>query len=159
MDDISAESDETRKLDCHQNPCRDEMRLEAERANIVLHGEDVTIIANGSEVQQALIAAEALEAENISAEIINVSLVESLDEQTILASVMKTGCAVVCEDHSINANLGETVARILAENHPVPCEIIDRNDVLGKSHEIEESHGNIGSDAIAIAEAAKRQLS
>lgn len=138
-------------------PCvyDDEVELEVGGAYIVRHGEDVTIIANGVEIQQALLAAEALEEEGISAEVIDAFSVKPLDERTILASVMKTGRVVVCEEHSVNGGLGDAVAHLLAESHPVPCAFIGVQDRFGKSGEFEELLAFFGLDAASIAESAK----
>ena len=74
----------------------------------------MTFITCGHLVWEALTAAEALEAEGISAEVLNVATIKPLDAKTILASVAKTGCAVVAEEHNMAGGLGEAVAGVLA---------------------------------------------
>ena len=87
-------------------------------------GKDVTIIACGHLVWEALQAAEALEAEGISAEVLNVATIKPLDEKTILESIAKTGCAVVAEEHNMAGGLGEAVAGVLAAGKPAPVEFV-----------------------------------
>ena len=84
-------------------------------------GSDVTFITCGHLVWEALTAAEALEAEGISAEVLNVATIKPLDTKTILASVAKTGCAVVAEEHNMAGGLGEAVAGVLAAEAPASC--------------------------------------
>ena len=96
-------------------------------------GTDVTIVATGHLVWESLQAAEQLEKEGISAEVINIHTIKPLDEQAILASVGKTGCIVTAEEHNVLGGLGESVARCLAENHPVPQEFVAVDDKFGES--------------------------
>src|SRR5690606_2663272 len=91
-------------------------------------GTDVTIVATGHLVWEALVAAEALEAKGISAEVINIHTIKPLDEEAILKSVKKTGCIVTAEEHNIIGGLGESVSRTLILNHLVPQEFVAVND-------------------------------
>lgn len=96
-------------------------------------GTDVTIVATGHLVWEALQAAETLEAEGISCEVINIHTIKPLDEEAILNSVKKTGRVVTCEEHNILGGLGESVARVLAQNYPAPQEFVAVNDTFGES--------------------------
>ena len=96
-------------------------------------GTDVTIIATGHLVWEALLAADELEKQGVSAEVINIHTIKPLDEAIILRSVAKTGCVVTCEEHNYYGGLGESVARILVQNNPVPQEFVAVNDTFGES--------------------------
>ena len=119
-------------------------------------GTDVTIVACGVEVEQALAAAEELAAEGISADVIDAFSVKPLDRETIVASAKKTGRVVVAEEHSVHGGLGSAVAQALVEEHPVPMQFIGMNDRFGKSGEFEELMAYFGLDSKAIVKAVKR---
>lgn len=103
------------------------------KAQILSEGSDVTIIANGHMVWQAVEAGKALEAQGISVELINMHTIKPLDEDAILRSVSKTGCVVTAEEHQRNGGLGESVAAVLASHLPTPIEIVAVNDSFGES--------------------------
>ncbi len=96
-------------------------------------GTDVTIVATGHLVWEALQASEELEKLGISAEVINIHTIKPLDEDAILKSVTKTGCIVTAEEHNVFGGLGESVARCLAINKPTPQEFVAVNDSFGES--------------------------
>ena len=121
-------------------------------------GSDVTLIANGLLVWEALKAAEALEAEGISAEVLNVATVKPLDSAAILASVGKTGCAVVAEEHGMAGGLGELVAGVLAAGRPAPLEFVNGGDRFGESGSPAELIAAFGLDAAHIIAAAKKAI-
>ena len=138
-------------------PCvyDDDVELEMGRAYVLREGADVTIVANGVEIREALAAADALAAEGIAAEVIDAFCVKPLDADTILASVAKTGRVVVAEEHSV---IGSAVAELLAERHPAPAAFVGVRDRFGKSGEFEELLAYFGLDAAAVVEAVKRVL-
>ncbi|MDO4291556.1 MAG: transketolase C-terminal domain-containing protein [Eggerthellaceae bacterium] len=138
-------------------PCvyADDVELELGRAYVLREGADVTIVACGVEIREALAAAEELAKEGVSAEVIDAFSVKPLDEETILASVAKTGRVVVAEEHSVYGGLGSAVAELLAKKHPAPCEFVGVRDRFGKSGEFEELLAYFGLDAAAIVEAVK----
>ncbi|QYJ67398.1 transketolase family protein [Flavobacterium litorale] len=116
-------------------------------------GNDVTIVATGHLVWEALIAAEALEAKGITAEVINIHTIKPLDEEIVLKSVAKTGCIVTAEEHNILGGLGESVARTLATNNPTPQEFVAVQDSFGESGtpaQLMEKY-KLNSDAIIAA--------
>ena len=121
-------------------------------------GKDVTLIANGLLVWEALKAAEALEAEGISAEVLNVATVKPFDAAAVLESVGKTGCAVVAEEHGMAGGIGELVAGVLAAGKPAPLEYINGGDRFGESGTPAELIAAFGLDAAHIAAAAKKAI-
>lgn len=121
-------------------------------------GTDVSIITCGHLVWEALLAAETLEAEGISAEVLNVATVKPLDVKTILASVAKTGCAVVAEEHNLAGGLGEAVSAVLATSAPAPVELVNGADRFGQSGTPAELMKAYGLDAAHLADAARKAV-
>lgn len=119
-------------------------------------GTDVTIVATGHLVWEALEASKILHEKGISAEVINIHTIKPLDEQAILDSVAKTGCIVTAEEHNILGGLGESVARVLATNNPVPQEFVGTNDTFGESGTPAQLMDKYGlSSDIIVAKALK----
>jgi transketolase len=108
-------------------------KFEIGKAIKMTEGSDVTIVATGHLVWEALEASKALFEEGISAEVINIHTVKPLDEEAILESVAKTGCIVTAEEHNYLGGLGESVSRVLALNKPTPQEFVATNDTFGES--------------------------
>ncbi|CAA0152175.1 transketolase family protein [Tenacibaculum maritimum] len=121
-------------------------------------GTDVTIIATGHLVWEALQAAEKLEAKGISAEVINIHTIKPLDEKAILTSVAKTGCVVTAEEHNKFGGLGESVARCLAQNTPTPQEFVAVDDSFGESATPEQLMEKYGLNDIAIVNAVEKVI-
>jgi transketolase len=121
-------------------------------------GTDVTIVATGHLVWESLQAAEQLEAEGISAEVINIHTIKPLDEDIIIKSVKKTGCIVTAEEHNKLGGLGESVARTLALNIPTPQELVATNDTFGESGTPEQLMKKYGLDAASVVKAVKKVL-
>lgn len=121
-------------------------------------GKDVTIAACGHLVWEALAAAETLEAEGISAEVLNVATIKPLDGETLMESVAKTGCIVVAEEHNMAGGLGEAVAGVLAANRPAPMVFVNGADRFGQSGTPAELMKAYGLDAAHLAEAAKKAI-
>jgi len=128
------------------------------KAILLNEGTDVTIVATGHLVWEALIAAEALEAKGISAEVINIHTIKPLDEEAILKSVAKTGCVVTAEEHNFLGGLGESVSRVLALNNPAPQEFVAVNDTFGESGTPEELMEKYGLNANSIIEKAEKVI-
>lgn len=118
-------------------------------------GTDVSLIATGIEVEQALAARELLAAEGISASVVNIHTVKPLDEALVVAEAQKTGCVVTCEEHSVIGGLGGAVAECLSEKCPVPVLRVGVQDVFGRSGPAKELVSYFGLDADAIAARAK----
>ena len=121
-------------------------------------GKDVTIITCGHLVWEALQAAEALEAEGISAEVLNVATIKPLDEAAVLESLRKTRCAVVAEEHNAAGGLGEAIASLAAAKLPTAIEFVNGQDKFGQSGTPAELMKAWGFDAAHLAEAAKRAI-
>jgi transketolase len=107
--------------------------FEIGKAIKLTEGTDVTIVATGHLVWEALEASKILFEKGISAEVINIHTIKPLDEAAILESVSKTGCIVTAEEHNILGGLGESVARVLALHKPTPQEFVGTNDTFGES--------------------------
>ena len=134
------------------------VEFEMGRAYVLREGGDVTIVACGVEIDEALKAADILAEQGVSAEVIDAFCVKPLDAATILASVGKTGCVVTAEEHSVIGGLGGAVAELLAEEHPAPLVRVGMRDVFGTSGEFEELMREFELDAQAIVEAAKKAI-
>ncbi|TDD99528.1 transketolase family protein [Flavobacterium cellulosilyticum] len=129
------------------------------KAIMLNEGTDVTIIATGHLVWEALLAAEALESEGISAEVINIHTIKPLDEEAILKSVAKTGCVVTAEEHNYLGGLGESVAGVLIRNNPRPQEFVAVQDSFGESGTPEQLMEKYGLNSDAIIKAARKVIS
>lgn len=130
-------------------------KFEIGKAVLLQEGKDVTIVATGHLVWEALLAAEVLEAKGITAEVINIHTIKPLDEEAILRSVAKTGCIVTAEEHNFLGGLGESVARVLALNNPLPQEFVAVQDTFGESgtpDELMEKYGLKAANIVAKAE-------
>ena len=129
--------------------------FEIGKAIQMTEGTDVTIVATGHLVWEALEASKALHEEGISAEVINIHTIKPLDSDAILKSVAKTGCIVTCEEHNHLGGLGESVARVLAQNTPTPQEFVATNDTFGESGTPAQLMEKYGLDSKAIIAKAK----
>jgi transketolase len=136
-----------------------EEKFEIGKGIQLTEGTDVTIVATGHLVWEALQASEQLEAQGISAEVINIHTIKPLDEKIILKSVAKTGCIVTAEEHNIFGGLGESVARCLSLNNPTPQEFVGTNDTFGESGTPAQLMEKYGLNAISVVEAAKKVIS
>ena len=131
-----------------------EGEFEIGKAILLTEGSDVTIVATGHLVWEALQASEQLEVLGIHAEVINIHTIKPLDEEAILRSVSKTGCVITAEEHNILGGLGESVARALVQNKPVPQEFVAVQDSFGESGTPEQLMEKYGLNAAAIVKAA-----
>jgi len=121
-------------------------------------GNDVTIIATGHLVWQALEAAKALDSEGISAEVINIHTIKPLDKTAVLNSVMKTNCVVTAEEHMLNGGMGDSIAQLLATENPTPIEMVGVNDTFGESGTPMQLLEKYGLNANAIITATKKVI-
>jgi transketolase len=119
-------------------------------------GSDVTIVATGHLVWEALEACKTLAENNISAEVIDLHTIKPLDEKTILESIEKTGCVVTAEEHNYFGGMGESIARTLTKNKPVPQEFVAVNDSFGESGKPAKLMEKYHVDASAIIKAVNR---
>ncbi|SCY20195.1 transketolase [Nonlabens sp. Hel1_33_55] len=118
-------------------------------------GTDVTIVATGHLVWEALEAAKHLNEKGISAEVINIHTIKPLDEEAIIKSVKKTGCIVTAEEHNYLGGLGESVARTLSQHVPTPQEFVATQDTFGESGTPEQLLEKYGLNAENIATKAE----
>lgn len=133
----------------------EECDFELGKAEVLREGNDVSIFAMGLMVANSLDAAEILEDEGISAEVVNVSTVKPLDKETILESVGKTGAAVTAEEHNIIGGLGSAVSETVAEGNPVPVKRVGVEDQFGESgpaYDLVEHFGLTAEDIASKAE-------
>ncbi|MFD2101794.1 transketolase family protein [Flagellimonas iocasae] len=135
-----------------------DQKFEIGKALMLSEGTDVTILATGHLVWQALLAAESLENQGISAEVINIHTIKPLDDKAILDSVKKTGCVVTAEEHNYLGGLGESVARVLATHNPAPQEFVATQDTFGESGTPEQLMEKYGLNNKAIEEAVLKVL-
>ena len=112
---------------------RPDYKFEMGKGVVLREGSDVTIIATGIMVASALEAAEKMEAEGISAEVINIHTIKPLDRELVIRSAKKTGKVVTAEEHTVIGGLGGAVCEALCEDYPVPVCRIGINDVFGES--------------------------
>ncbi|MFH1589623.1 MAG: transketolase family protein [archaeon] len=128
------------------------------KAETFRKGKDVTIIACGVMVYEAMLAAEMLEKEGISAEVINNHTIKPLDEQKILSSVNKTNAVVTAEEHQIDGGLGSAIAELLAKHKPTPMEFVGVNNVFGESGTSEDLMKAYNLTSNDIVKAVKKVL-
>ena len=136
----------------------EDQTFETGKAWMVNEGKDVTIVATGHLVWEAIKAGEILEAEGIDAEIINIHTIKPLDSEAILKSVKKTGCVVTAEEHNRLGGLGDSVAQLLITEYLAPQEYVAVNDSFGESGTPAELMEKYGLNAESIVEAVKKVL-
>ena len=129
------------------------------KADKLIEGSDVTIFCTGHMVWYAVEAQAELEAQGVSAEVINIHTIKPLDAEAILESVAKTKCAVVAEEHQINGGLGDAVSNVLVQNDPKPLEFVAVKDTFGESGTPAELLKKYGLDTVNIVETAKKAIS
>ena len=122
----------------------------------VKDGSDVSIIATGLMVQEAMKAADMLAEEGISARVINIHTIKPIDEEIITKAAKETGAIVTAEEHYIMGGLGSAVTEVVCANCPVPVKIIgtDRYGKSGKPAELFEEYGLTAENIVAQAKAA-----
>ena len=135
-----------------------DQKFEIGKAVKFTEGTDVTIVATGHLVWEALEASKALNEAGISAEVINIHTIKPLDNKAILDSVAKTGCIVTAEEHNYMGWLGESVARVLAEHNPTPQEFVATKDTFGESGTPAQLMEKYGLNSEAIQNAVKKVL-
>jgi transketolase len=133
----------------------EDQKFEIGKAIKMTEGTDVTIVATGHLVWEALEASKALFEEGIFAEVINIHTIKPLDEKAILESVAKTGCIVTAEEHNYLGGLGESVSRVLALHRPTPQEFVATNDTFGESGTPTQLMDKYGLNSKAIISKAK----
>jgi transketolase len=121
-------------------------------------GTDVTVIATGHLVWEAIEAGHILAETGINAEVINIHTIKPLDASAILKSVEKTGCIVTADEHQMNGGLGDSIAQLLARKRPSPIEMVAVNDSFGESGKPSELMEKYGLTRTDIVKSVKKVL-
>tara|TARA_Y100000385_G_scaffold76730_1_gene77703 strand:+ start:849 stop:1802 length:954 start_codon:yes stop_codon:yes gene_type:complete len=121
-------------------------------------GTDVTIVATGHLVWEAIEAGHILVEMGINAEVINIHTIKPLDASAILKSVEKTGCIVTAEEHQMNGGLGDSIAQLLARKRPTPLEMVAVNDSFGESGKPSDLMGKYGLTRSDIVKSVEKVL-
>jgi len=125
------------------------------KGNQVRDGKDVTIVATGIMVNEALIAAEELAAEGIDARVIDIHTIKPLDEEIIEKAARETGAIVTAEEHSVIGGLGSAVAEVVVKKCPVKMAMVGQQDTFGESGKPDELKAKYGMTAADIVKAVK----
>ena len=119
-------------------------------------GKDVTIIASGLMVSEAVEAAKQLEAEGIDARVINIHTIKPIDKDIIIKAAAETGLIVTVEEHSIIGGLGSAVAEVVTQKAPVKMAYVGQKDTFGESgkpDQLKEKYGMTAADIVAAVKA------
>jgi transketolase len=133
-------------------------KFELGKGIVLRDGTDITIVATGLMVAEALNAAESLAAQGISAQVINIHTIKPIDVDLLVSAAKKTGKIITVEEHNIIGGLGEAVCSALSENYPVPVKRIGVNDVFGHSGPAAALLKQFGLSAENIEKTAKEML-
>jgi transketolase len=125
----------------------------------LVEGDDITLVATGTMVSEAMKASEALKHEGIDAGVLNIHTIKPLDNAAIIQAAKRSGAVVSIEEHSIHGGLGSAIAEVLIENYPVPMKIIGVQDRFGESGEYEELLQILGLNAENIVKQARKLMS
>ena len=134
-------------------------KFEIGKAIKLTEGLDVTIVATGHLVWEALEASKKLHEKGISAEVINLHTIKPMDNKAILKSIKKTKCLVSAEEHNYLGGLGESISRLISLNYPVPQEFVATNDTFGESGTPAQLLEKYGLNSSAIVRKAERVIS
>ncbi|AKL97633.1 transketolase family protein [Endomicrobium proavitum] len=137
---------------------KEETPFEIGKANVLRDGKDVAIMACGTMVYEALMAADILEKKGINARVINMHTVKPIDEQAIIKAAKECGAIVTAEEHQLMAGFGSAVAEAVVKNYPVPMEFVGVNDRFGESGEPFDLMIKYGLKDVNIAAAAEKVL-
>ncbi len=137
---------------------RETYKFEIGKGVELVSGSDVTIIATGLMVPEALAAAEQLKAEGISARVINMATIKPIDAEIITKAAKETGAIVTAEEHNVIGGLGSAVAEVLCDTCPVPMKRVGTQDVFGQSGKPAELLELYGLTAENIVKQAKEAI-
>ncbi|MCQ2554811.1 MAG: transketolase family protein [Clostridia bacterium] len=138
----------------YTEPCN----VEIGKANTLKEGKDITLIATGIMVADALAAAEELENEGVSVRVIDMHTIKPFDTEAVIKAAKETGKIVTCEEHSIIGGLGSAVCETVSENCPVPVKRVGQMDTFGESGKPDELKKKYGMTKEDIVKAAKALL-
>lgn len=136
----------------------EEAPFELGKSLMLQDGEDVTVIANGVLVYEALMAAQTLAEENISVRVLNMHTVKPLDHEALMAAALETGAFVTAEEHQCLGGLGSAVSVWSSQNKPVPIEMVGMKDQFGQSGKADELLDYYHLRASDIAQAVRKVL-
>jgi len=136
----------------------EDQTFEIGKALMLNEGADVTIIATGHLVWEAIQAGEKLAKKGIDAEIINIHTIKPLDAEAILKSVKKTNAVVTAEEHMLNGGMGDSIAQLLSRNYPTPIEMIGVDDTFGESGTPAQLLEKYGLNAENIVKAVEKVI-
>lgn len=128
------------------------------KADVLIEGTDVTIVACGHLVWKSIEAAQELANHGISAEVINMHTIKPFDSEALLKSVAKTRCVVSAEEHMRNGGLGDAVAQVLSQSMPTPQEYVAVNDSFGESGTPDDLMAKYHLESVDVVEAAKKAI-
>ena len=137
---------------------KEDAKFEIGKADVLLEGNDVTIIACGHMVWKSIEAARILEDKGVSVELINMHTIKPLDVQAVLKSVEKTKCIVTAEEHMVNGGLGDSIAQVLVQNTLVPQEFVGVKDTFGESGTPMELMTKYGIDTQNVVDAVLKVI-
>lgn len=132
--------------------------FEPGKAQLMKKGNDLTIIATGTLVWEALLAADYLQKEGIHARVINLHTIKPIDEEIIINAAKETGAIITAEEHQVNGGAGSAVAEVVVKHFPVPMDFIGIQDRFGESGKPEELMSKYGLTAANIVEKSKKIL-
>ena len=135
-----------------------EMGFEVGKAQVLRKGNDVTIMATGHMVWEALQATTALEAEGINARVINIHTIKPVDKEAIIMAAMETGAIVTAEEHQVSTGLGSAIAEVVVQHHPVPMAFVGMPDCFGESGAPRELMAKFGLTAGRICEKVREVI-
>jgi transketolase len=128
------------------------------KAQPMREGDDLTIIATGHMVWEALLAADLLESRGVHARVINMHTIKPVDKEFIIKAARETGAIVTAEEHQVTGGLGSAVAEVVVQHFPVPMAMVGMPDCFGESGEPRQLMEKYGMTAAAIAEAGENLL-
>ncbi len=133
----------------------EEDSIELGKGKLLRSGKDVTIIATGIMVAEAMDAALRLQEESVDVRVIDIHTIKPLDEDIIIQAAKETGRIVTCEEHSIIGGLGGAVSELLSREYPVKIAMVGQHDAFGESGKPDELKAKYGMDASSIVQAVK----
>ena len=136
----------------------DSVELEIGKGIQLRDGKDVTIIATGIMISEAMAAAETLAADGIDARVVDIHTIKPIDEEIIIKAAQETGAIVTAEEHSVIGGLGSAVSEVVVKNAPVKMAFVGQNDTYGESGKPDELKAKYGMNADAIVKAVKGLL-
>jgi transketolase len=134
----------------------DNLGFEIGKSQMLLPGNDLTIIATGHMVWEAIKAAAVLQTIGIRARLLNFHTIKPIDKTAIIQAAIETGAIITAEEHQVNTGLGSAVAEVVVQHHPVPMAFVGMQDSFGESGDPLQLMKKFGLTADSIVEAGRR---